>query len=152
MATSKGQSDLYAPNVLQTRHSVGSTALPTFDRGMPGGNLQGHVGSSPLGHSPLGQSASSSISSERPWPSQQGHAGVYVQSPAGLSTVPETQQQPAPPQAILRAKSLQPSRIVQVPGSTGLKQRVTRVQDDKDPHLSAERVRWSDRPVMSGHF
>ncbi len=133
--SNKGQPDV--PTLPQTRLSS------SYDRNM-------------AGPSHLGPSSSTPPTSERPWPTQQMHANAFGHNSPGLSTVPEAQQQPpAPPaqqQAILRASSLQPQRSLQQSGVSTIKQRLTRAQSGQDPNIPAERVKWSDRPVMSGHF
>ena len=109
---------------------------------MAGATHQGHIGSSPL-------------SSDRPWPSQQMHGGTAGHNSPSLSTVPEVQQQQqtVPHQNILCARSLQPQRSLQQPAGSNLKQRLNRGQDGQDANLlPAERVKWSDKPVMSTNF
>lgn len=136
----KGQPDAQMPTMLQTRPSV-SAGLPAHDRNLTRSSHSGALGTPPS-------------SSERPWPSQQTHANTFSHNSPGLSTVPEAQQQPAaaPSQSILRARSLQTQRSLQQPGGNFVKQRMNRAQSGLDPNLPAERVRWSDAPVMSNHF
>ncbi len=133
--SNKGQPDV--PTLPQTRLSS------SYDRNIAGPSHPGPPSSTP------------SIS-ERPWPTQQTHANAFGHNLPGLSTVPETQQQPAAPpaqqQTILRASSLQPQRSLQQSNVSSIKQRMTRAQSGQDPNILAERVKWSDRPVMSGHF
>ncbi|DBA69003.1 TPA: hypothetical protein ACH3X2_013170 [Trebouxia sp. C0005] len=133
--SNKGQPD--GPSMPQTRLSASS------DRNMAGPNHPG-----PLSFAPA--------TSERPWPAQQLHTNTFGHNLPGLSTVPEAQQQPpAPPaqqQAILRASSLQPQRSLQQSGVSTIKHRMTRAQSGQDPNIPTERAKWSDRPVMSGHF
>ena len=136
----KGQPDAQMPSMLQTRPS-GSAGLPAHDQNLTRSNHSGPLGTPPS-------------SSERPWPSQQTHASTFSHNSPGLSTVPEAQQPSAaaPSQSILRARSLQTQRSLQQPGGTFVKQRMNRAQSGLDPNLPAERVRWSDAPVVSNHF
>jgi hypothetical protein len=128
--SNKGQPDV--PSMPQTRLSS------SYDRNVAGPSHPGPPSSTPS-------------TSERPWPTQQMHASAFGHNSPGLSTVPEAQP-PAQQQAILQASSLQPQRSLQLSGVSNIKQRMTRAQSGQDPNMAAERVRWSDRPVMSGHF
>ena len=154
---------------LPHRLSSGSTTLPAFDRGSAASHQAAALASS---------SSTPRVSGDQAWPSQYNHAGQFSQhSPVGLSTVPETQQQSAPlqqqqhqqsqqlqQQAMLRATSLQPPRLpqhstglqtassTQAPGTSNLKQRMTRNQPGADTQQPSERVKWAEKQVSSGHF
>ena len=167
-SSAQGQSEVpHVPARLTSRHSSG-TALPVFDKSslgfghMGSGHMasgsghmasgSGHVGSSHLGSGQLGSSqlsraGSAASSSEHAWVGQQSQAGP--QHPAvGLTTVPETQQSPLPAQqqAFLRSRSVQPQNM------NGAKPRGSSNLGNNARGVPAERVKWSDKPIMSGHF
>ena len=150
-SSAQGQSDVaHVPARLTSQHSTGS-ALPVFDKSSLGPSHlgSGHLGSGHmgLGSGQISRAGSAASSSEHAWQGQQGQAGPQ-HAALGLTTVPETQQSPLPAQqqAFVRSRSLQQQ------GASGAKSRGSSNLGSKARGVPAERVRWSDKPVMSGHF
>ena len=106
----------------------------------------GHMGSGHMGPGQAARAGSVASSNERPWPSQQTHASSPRHS-AGLSTVPETQQSPsmASQQPFLPSQSMQAQRVNEAKAVGG-----SNLHDAHGP--PHERVRWTDKAVMNGHF
>lgn len=99
------------------------------------------VTSGQMGSGQLSNMGSGGSNTERPWPSQQSHAGTPHQS-AGLSTVPEVQppSEKASQQAYLQSQSMKPQSEARAAG--GGHQR----------SVPADRVKWTEKTMASGHL
>lgn len=129
----------------RAKFASGPTSSPHLGSGPMWSGHSG-TGSGPhMGSGQLSNAGSGGSSNERPWPGQQTHAGAPHQS-AGLSTVPETQQPPVTvsQQAFRQSESMQPQHTSDA--------RATGAGNPRGAQAAAERVRWAEKAVLSGHF